>query len=176
MKTLISGIALILLFLQFNIFQLDFDSHLRALEELKFQAEDCAVAGAMCTKNESYSFGNIIYDIDDSESKIRSLLIDNMKLDDEMNAKDDSWWVGQVNYNVYYYDDSGYCTKMCNGKEMSKDPFSYGKLYCDEVNGYKYLVKAPTVIVRLEVDSIRHRTRWVDWVDLVRVASYEYDG
>lgn len=174
MKALISGVSLIILFLHFNLFQLDFDSHLRALEKIKFQSEDCAVAGALCVKDEYYALGKMVYDIEKSEKSIRSLLIKNLKLNDDMSPVDNSWWVGEVHYNVFYYDDTGQIIHMRDGKEISRALFDYGDIYHDVITNYEYFIAHPTVVVRLEVDGVRHRSNWFDWGKLVRVSSYEY--
>ncbi len=174
MKALISGIAILILLIQFNFFQLDFDSYIRAMETLKFQAEDCSVAGALCTEDDSFGIGQILYDIQQSEDKIRELLIKNMDLNSTMCSNDTSYWMGKVDYTVWYYDDDFECVKTQNGKEVERYLFSYGDVFHDDVTGYEYLIVNPTVIVRLEVDGIHHRTEWIKWNRITRVASYEY--
>ncbi len=174
MKVLITGIAILILLLQFNLFQLDFDRYLRAIDDLKFQAEDCAVAGTLCIVDDEFAVGNIVYDISQSEVIIYNLLMENMNLSTAMHANGDSYWLGTLDYTIWYYDDSGLCTKTHNGAVVSKQMFDYGNIFYDEISGYQYLISSPMVIVRLDIAGIKHRTNWITWHNIRRMASYEY--
>jgi len=172
-KPLIVGAAFMILLTLFNVFQVDQDTYIRSQTLVKILADDAAAGGGLFFEETSYGSGLKIYDKLKSESMIKVLIQNNMKLDSDRIPLQPSTWTGQVDYHCYYFDDSHKYLKYKNGVFISQENFNYNTLFTEPLTDYKKLITEPTIIVTIETAPPRNRTSWISWPSIIRSSAYE---
>ncbi|MGD9679239.1 MAG: hypothetical protein AB7V16_12935 [Vulcanibacillus sp.] len=159
MKSLIVGVALILLYTIFIIYQDDSNTYQRELERLKQVADECASSGALYFYENQYSEGYKVINQTETINAIEYILKYNLKLDDNFNPLSISYWKEHITYNAYFFDDSN-----------TSFPF----LYTDPYTGGQKLITEPSVVVIINAGYGDFRLSFLDLNDSIRSSSYEY--
>lgn len=173
MKSLISGIAVVVLLMVFNVFQVEHDRYLRAQEYIKVQCDDMAAGGALFFQEDEYARGRKIFDKEVSEGIIKQLIISNLKLDNSLIPRQDSFWES-IEYETYYIDDSGYMVTYQNGVFKELDAFEYSSYLSTQETGEIKLITEPTVVVVVWAKYTIEQCGWISWPEIVRSSAYEY--
>lgn len=173
MKAILTGVAFILLFSVFNVFQIEQDRFIRAQEHVKVLCDDVSAAGVLFFEEDDFSKGQKIFDQVQSEAVIKTLIQNNMKLSSDLSPRTDSFWKEPVTYWTYYFDESGYVTIRKNGVVTQKSSFTFGTLFTEPATKYIKLIKEPTVIAAIEVAYPVEMFNQVQWPKVVRSSAYE---
>jgi hypothetical protein len=161
MKSLIVGLALSILFVSFTIYQQDHNSYIRALESLKYVADECSASASLYFDKSEYAEGRMVFNQSEGIKAIEYILKKGLKLDDSLNPLPNTYWTEQVDYKVYFYDDSN-----------STFPF----LFVDPDTSFTKTISEPTVIVTINAGKPRYRLSFITASDAIRSSSYEYEG
>ncbi len=176
MKTLIVGLAIAILYSAFLIFQMDNNLYLVKLEELKAVSNECSAAAALYYDAYEYREGLKVFNRKEGNKAIRHLILNNLKLDENFYPKVGSYWRDRIEYNVFYIDDSGFIYEYHNNGYLGREPFSYGRLYTDSVEGYQKVITEPTVIVTIVAGKPKYRLSLLGLQEIcaARSSAYEY--
>lgn len=174
MKQLIFGLAIIILWTGFSIFQIDNNRFLRYQEDLKYQANECSNTAALYYDTDQFGEGKKVFDRTRANNAIEEIIKLNMKLDNNLEPNTNSYWTEAIEYYVYYFDDSG-ITRTYKNKVLEKQAaFSYGSLFTEPLTGYKKLITEPTAIVTINAGKAYYRLSFIDTGDVIRTSAYEY--
>lgn len=160
MKSYIIGISLFVLFAIFTIFQVDYNKHQEQLYLLKYIAEEAAAAAAQFTVVEHYKDGYLVFNQEAGDLAARRVLKESMNLNNSLLPINNYYWVEQVEYTVYYFDDFN-----------TNYPYHFNS---QEIN-FEIIVSAPTVIVIINAGQPEYSlTKSVP--DLIAVAAHEWQA
>ncbi len=176
MKTYIVGVALVVLMILFNSFQVEHDTYFRAQNRVKEVCDDAAGAGALIYEADAYGTGVRVYDKAGAEAIIKTLIMKNMHLKADATPEADAFWVDKIKYATYYIDDSHALTVYKNGQYVRSSAFSYHSIFTEPDTGYEKLITEPTVIVTIEAQYPVRGASWMRWPAIIRSSAYEdYD-
>lgn len=163
MKPLITGLALIIVFSIFAVFQNDNNTYLRQLEYIKYTADECAATANLYYISKDYHNGKKVFNRDECEKAIRDIIVTNLSLNDDLSPLSQSYWTDKITYNVYYYDDSNTI---------------YPFLFTDSLTGYMSSINKPTVIVTITAGRPRFRLNFLQELNIIAIRSsaYEYQN
>ena len=106
-----------------------------------------------------------------------SILRDRLDMSIENNWKDDnSYWMEQIQYKVYFYDDSEICKVYDNGSFEREETFTYGDSHKDDWTTYNTVISDPTVVITINAGLARFRLKSLDPLpDIIRSSSHEWE-
>lgn len=160
MKPLIVGMAIVLLFTAFILFQQDHNKYIRELERLKFIADECSASASLFFDTVEFSEGRKVFNRTESIKALEYILKANLKLDDELKPLPNNYWRDTVKYDVYFFDEGN-----------TTFPF----LFTDPKTNYVKTLVEPTVIVTINTGKPRYRLSFVTLTDTIRSSAYEYE-
>ncbi len=174
MKALIVGLAIAILYSIFLVFQMDNNLYLLKLEELKTVSNECSATAALFYDVNEFKEGRKIFNQEEGNKAIKYLISNNLKLNENMNPT--LYWSDRIEYYVYYFDDSGFMSAYHNELHIKTEPFSYGNIYTDSIEGYKKVITEPIVIVTISAGKPQYRLTFLDLKEIhgVRSSAYEY--
>lgn len=177
MKPLIVGLAVIILYSMFIVYQQDNNMYIRQLENLKYVADEAAASGALFFDEVEYSEGRKVYKKSESNKAIEFMIKDLLKLDNSFKPLSNSYWSDTIEYDVYYFDDSKTMTQYKNNNLVKIEPFSsYGFMFEDPKAVYIKYIDEPTVIVTINAGKPNFRLSFINTTDTYRSSGYEYLG
>lgn len=159
MKTFLFSIAMIIMYIIFITYQVDNNTYIRQLDELKVLVDECAATASLYYDEEAFSKGNIIYNQKEGIKAIEYLIKYCLKLDNNFVPNDHSYWQDTIKYDVFFMDDSN---------------TSFPYLFQDSYRGYTKLITNPTVVVVIDAGRARFRLEFLESKNAIRVSSYEY--
>jgi hypothetical protein len=107
------------------------------------------------------------------KGQITSLL----SVDNSLTPVDSSYWSEQIEYKVYFYDDSEICKVYFNGSFEREVAFTYGSTHEDDWTSYNIVISDPTVVVSINAGPARFRVKFLDLLqDIIRNSSHEWKG
>jgi len=172
-KALFVGCAFLILFSLFNVYQLEQDRFIRAQEQVKILCDDASVAGALFLDDTAYSKGLNVFDQSLSEPVIKNLITHNMRLDSNLIPLGDSFWVSEIEYWTYYFDDNNIVYVYRNGKLIKQEVFVKGTIFTEPLTDYMKIIKEPTVITTIKVEYPSRQLEFLNWPYIVRSSAYE---
>lgn len=159
MKPLIVGLAIVILFTAFTIYQQDNNTYIRQLEYLKYIADECADSAALYYNTTEFGEGRKVFNQDEGIKAIEYMLKDYLNLYDDLTPKDNSYWVDPIEYNVYFFDYSN---------------TTFPTLFTEPITGYVKSITEPTVVVTINAGRPKFRLPFLSADDAVRTSAYEY--
>lgn len=107
MKNVMLGVATILIYL--IIITTTFDSKMFIMQanELGYVAQELSATGTLFLDFEDYADGNLGLHDEQAMLAIEDQIKTLMRLDDNFQPKENSYWQDQVNFRVHFYDDKG---------------------------------------------------------------------
>ncbi|GEM_PF-6604124 len=177
MKNLILGIALVLIFSLFSVYQSDSNRLSEHKEALKYAADEAAATAGLFYRQEEYAEGRKVFDDEKANEKLRSVTRKNLKLDEEMKPLEGGYWTDKLHYEVVYFDDSLKKRVYKDGNYISTESFSYGDVFEDVTCGYIKVITEPAVAVMFHAGKPGMRLPFLkDIVTVSETSLYEYVG
>lgn len=159
MKPFITGMAMFLLSMVFTVYQHDYNLHQEQIYNLKFAAEESAAAAAQYLFDDGYSEGMLVFNQLEGEKAARYILQEQLKLDDNLVPRENSYWQEQIQYTIEFLDDSN-------------TVFPY--LYEHSTASLVLTLTEPTVIIAVNTGKPRYRIFSSLYLpSSIRVAAYE---
>lgn len=161
MKPFIFGIAAFLLAITCYCFTHDFNLNKQQLVDLKTVCEEASVAGTLFYFSDGFSSGSITFNQEESTKAIEAIIISMLRLDENMNPTQQSYWADQVSYKVHFFDDSN---------------TTYPYLFVDPDTSYTHLIKSPTVVVTINAGKGRYSLQFLKGgPDNIRSAAHTWE-
>lgn len=162
MKAFLVGAAALILSLFFYSFNNDFNLNKHASNNLRYVCEEASVAGTLFQQKNQFSIGKIVFNQEESLKAIEAVIISMLKLDENLNPTDASYWQDHIIYKAYFYDDSN-----------TVYPF----LFTDPDTGFVYLVKNPSIIVTINAGKARYSLKFLrNGAENIRSAAHTWEG
>lgn len=161
MKPLIVGLALAILYTSFMIYQQDNNQFIRALEDLKYVADECSDSASLFYNTSQFGKGKKTFNQIEGKKAIKDILKKNLNLDDTLTPLPGGYWTETIEYDVYFFDDSN-------------TTFPY--LFTDPKTSYSKTLTEPTVIVTVNAGKPRFRLSFLNPSDAIRSSAYEYES
>jgi len=174
-KVFIITVAVVILYSFTVVFTQDYRQAQRNSYRLKYVCEELSATGASFFDREEYSEGYTIFDTEEGIKAIREQLTSLLSVDSNMAPVANSYWSENIEYKVYFYDDSGICKIYANGSLEREEAFSYGDLHKDDWTSYNTVISDLTVVVTINAGPGRFRLKFLDTLpDIIRSASHEW--
>lgn len=166
-----------MLMILFCIYQADMNLLLQKQEFLKYHADEAANTASLHFDEEKYADGLKVFNDSEANAALRDIVKANLKLNDDLSPLDNTYWVDNLSYTAYYYDDSLIKREYRDGMLISETDFSYGEMFTDPKTGHSKLISEPTVIVTLNAGQPRVRLEFLQGkVTVSQTSAYEYLG
>lgn len=173
MKTMIVGIAIIIIFTFFNIFQFDTNLMQRQQERLKFVADDISNAGSLYYDKTAFGNGRKVFVDATANVKMEELLKMNLKLNNSFLPLG-GYWKDTIKWTSYFFDDTNTMRVYQNGISLSTSAIVFPYLFTEPLTGYVKLITEPTVIVTINAGKPQFRLPFLTKQDIIRTSAYEY--
>jgi len=175
-KIFIITVAVVILYSFTVVFTQDYRQAQRNSYRLKYVCEELSATGASFFDREEYSEGYTVFDTEEGIKAIREQLISFLSVDSDLAPLDNSYWSKNIEYKVYFYDDSGICKVYANGSPEREEAFTYGDQHKDDWTSYNTVISDPTVIVTINAGPGRFRLIFLDPLpDIIRSASHKWE-
>jgi len=175
-KIFIITVAVVILYSFTVVFTQDYRQAQRNSYRLKYVCEELSAAGASFFDREEYSEGYTIFDTEEGIRAIGDQLTNLLSVDSSMTPVANSYWSKNVEYKVYFYDDSGICRVYTNGSPDREEAFTYGDSHKDDWTSYNIVISDPTVVVTINAGPGRFRLKFLDPLpDIIRSSSHEWE-
>jgi len=176
-KIFIITVAVIILYSFTVVFTQDYRQAQRNSYRLKYVCEELSCTGASFFDREEYSEGYTIFDTEEGINTIGDQLTSLLSVESSMTPAANSYWSKNMQYKVYFYDDSGICRVYTNGSPEREEAFTYGDLHKDDWTSYNTVISDPTVVVTINAGPGRFRLKFLDPLpDIIRSSSHEWEG
>jgi len=174
-KIFIITVAVIILYSFTIVFTQDYRQAQRNSYRLKYICEELSATGASFFDREEYSEGYTVFDTEEGIKAMREQLTSLLSVDGNMMPIENSYWSKNIEYRVYFYDDSGVCKFYANGNLEREEAFAYGDLHKDDWTLYNIVISDPTVVVTINGGPGRFRLKFLDPLpDIIRSSSHEW--
>ena len=148
----------------------------KSAEVGKYVCEELSATGAAFFDREEYSDGYTIFKTEEGINAIKDQLTSLLSVDSSMTPVENSYWSKNIEYKVYFYDDSGICKVYTNGSLDKEEAFTYGDLHKDDWTSYNTVISDPTVVVTINAGPRRFRLKFLDSIpDIIRSSSHEWE-
>jgi len=175
-KIFIITVAVVILYSFTVVFTQDYRQAQRNSYRLKYVCEELSATGASFFDREEYSEGYTTFDTEEGIRAIREQITSLLSVDSNMAPVDNSYWSENIEYKVYFYDDSGICKVYANGSLEREEAFVYGDLHKDDWTPYNTVISDPAVVVTINAGPGRFRLKFLDPLpDIIRSASHEWE-
>jgi len=176
-KIFIITVAVIILYSFTVTFTQDYRQAQRNSYRLKYVCEELSATGASFYDLEGYSDGYTIFNTGEGIRAIKEQITSLLSVDSSMVPAENSYWSKDIEYKVFFYDDSGICKVYANGSLERREAFNYGDLHKDDWTSYNIVISDPTVVVTINAGPGRFRLKFLNSIpDIVRSASHEWEG
>jgi len=176
-KIFIITVAVIILYSFTVTFTQDYRQAQRNSYRLKYVCEELSATGASFYDLEEYSDGYTIFNTGEGIRAIKEQISSLLLVDGSMDPVENSYWSKDIEYKVYFYDDSGIYKVYSNGSFEREESFTYGDMHEDDWTSYNTVISDPTVVVTINAGPGRFRLKFLDPLpDIVRSASHEWEG
>jgi len=175
-KIFIITVAVVILYSFTVVFTQDYRQAQRNSYRLKYVCEELSATGASFFDREEYSEGYTVFDAGEGIKAIGDQLTNLLSVDSSMTPVANSYWSKNIEYRVYFYDDSGICRVYTNGSPEREEAFNYGDLHKDDWTSYNTVISNPTVVVTINAGPGRFRLKFLDPLpDIIRSSSHEWE-
>ena len=176
MKIFIITIAVVIVYSFTMVFTQDYRQAQRNSYRLKYVCEELSATGASFYDLEYYSEGYTIFNTEEGVKAIGDQLTNLLSVESSMTPVNNSYWSKNMQYKVYFYDDSGICKVYTNGIPEREEAFTYGDLHKDDWTPYNTVISEPTVVVTINAGPGRFRLKFLNpLLDIIRSASHEWE-
>jgi len=174
-KIFIITVAVVILYSFTVVFTQDYRQAQRNSYRLKYVCEELSATGASFFDREEYSDGYTIFNTYEGIGAIKNQLTSLLSVDSSRVPAANSYWSKNIEYKVYFYDDSGICKVYTNGNLEKEESFNYGDLHKDDWTSYNMVISYPTVVVTINAGPGKFRLKFLDLIpDTIRSSSHEW--
>ena len=176
MKVFIVTVAVVILYSFTLVFTEDYRQAQRNSYRLKYVCEELSSTGAAFYDQEKFGEGYTVFNTDEGIKAIKDQITKLLSVDSDLTPVANSYWSKNMEYKVYFYDDSGICKVYNNGILEREEPFSYGSEHKDDWTSYNEVISDPTVVVTINAGPSRFRLKILDPIpDMIRSSSHEWE-
>jgi hypothetical protein len=176
-KIFIITVAVVIVYSFTMVFAQDFRQAQRNSYRLKYVCEELSATAASFYDLEDYSDGYTIFDTEEGINAIKEQITSLLSVDSSLTPVDNSYWSEQIDYKVYFCDDSEICKVYFNGSFEREEAFTYGTTHEDDWTAYNIVISDPTVVVSINAGPARFRVKFLDLLpDIIRSSSHEWKG
>jgi len=169
MKIFIVTVAVVILYTFTLVFKEDYRQAQRVSYRLKYVCEELSATGASFYDQEKYGEGYTVFNTDEGIKAIKDQITHLLSVDSGLTPASNSYWSKNMEYKVYFYDDSGICKVYTNGILEREEPFSYDSEHKDDWTSYNEVIGDPTVVVTINAGPSRFRIKILDPIpDMIR--------
>ena len=177
MKVFIVTVAVIILYSFIVVFSQDYRQAQRVSYRLKYACEELSCTGASFYDQEEYGEGYTIFNTDEGIKAIGEQITNLLSVDSSLAPVENSYWSKNMEYMVYFYDDSDICKVYKNGNFDREESFSYGQQHKDDWTNYNTVISDPIVVVTINAGPGRFRLKILDPIpDTIRSSSHEWES
>jgi len=177
MKVFIVTVAVVILYSFIVVFSQDYRQAQRNSYRLKYVCEELSATGASFYDQEEFGEGYTIFNTDEGIEAIKDQMVNLLSVDSDLTPVANSYWSKNMEYKVYFYDDSEICKVYTNGEIEREEPFSYGSAHKDDWTSYNEVIIDPTVVVTINAGPSRFRIKILDPIpDTIRSSSHEWEA
>ena len=177
MKIFIITVAVVILYSFTLSFTEDYRQAQRNNYRLRYVCEELSATGASFYDQEEFGEGNTIFNTDEGIKAIKDQITHLLSVDSNLVPVANSYWSENMEYKVYFYDDSGICKIYKNGYPEREEPFTYGSEHVDDWTSYNEVIGDPTVVVTINAGPSRFRIKIFDPIpDMIRSSSHEWEA
>ena len=176
MKIFIITVAVVMLYSFTMVFTQDYRQAQTNSYRLKYVCEELSATGASFFDREKYSDGYTVFKTDEGINAIKDQLTNLLSVESSRAPVANSYWSKNIEYKVYFYDDSGICKVYTNGSPDREKAFTYGDLHKDDWTLYNVVISDPTVVVTINAGPGRFRLKFLGpLLDIIRSSSHEWE-
>ena len=176
MKVFIVTVAVVILYSFTVVFTQDYRQAQRNSYRLKYACEELSSTGASFYDQEKFGEGYTVFNTEEGIKAIGDQLTNLLSVDSSLAPVANSYWSKNMEYMVYFYDDSGICKVYTNGSPDREESFTYGDSHTDDWTSYNTVISDPTVVVTINAGPGRFRLKFLDPIpDIIRSASHEWE-
>jgi len=176
-KIFIITVAVVILYSFTVVFTQDYRQAQTNSYRLKYVCEELSCTGASFFDREDYSEGYTIFNTEEGLIAIKDQITNLLSVDGSLTPLDNSYWSKQLEYKVYFYDDSEICKIYSNGNFEREEAFAYNSTHEDDWTAYNTVISDPTVVVTINAGPARFRVKILDVIpDIIRSSSHEWEG
>jgi len=176
-KIFIITVAVVIVYSFTMVFAQDFRQAQRNSYRLKYVCEELSATAASFYDLEDYSDGYTIFNTEEGINAIKDQITSLLSVDSSLIPVDNSYWSEQIQYMVYFYDDSEICKVYSNGSFEREEAFAYGSIHEDDWTSYYTVISDPTVVVSINAGPPKFRVKFLDLLpDIIRSSSHEWKG
>jgi len=176
-KIFIITVAIVIVYSFTMVFAQDYRQAQRNSYRLKYVCEELSATAASFYDLEDYSEGYTIFNTEEGIGAIKEQITSLLSVDRSLIPVDNSYWLENMEYKVYFYDDSEICKVYFNGSFEREEAFTYGTTHEDDWTSYNTVISDPTVVVTINAGPPRFRVKFLDEIpDIIRSSSHEWRG
>jgi len=176
-KIFIITVAVVIVYSFTMVFTQDCRQAQRNSYRLKYVCEELSATGASFYDLKDYSEGYTIFNTEEGIAAIKEQITSLLSVDSGLAPLDNSYWSKQLEYKVYFYDDSEICKVYFNGSFEREEAFTYGSTHEDDWTSYNTVISDPTVVVSINAGPARFRVKFLESLpDIIRSSSHEWKG
>jgi len=177
MKVFIVTVAVVILYSFTLTFTEDYRQAQRVSYRLKYVCEELSATGASFYNQEKFGEGYTVFNTDEGIKAIKDQITNLLSVDSDLTPVANSYWSKNMEYKVYFYDDSGICKVYTNGDLEREESFTYGSEHKDDWTSYNEVIGDPTVVVTINAGPSRFRLKILDPIpDTIRSSSHEWEA
>jgi len=176
-KIFIITVAVVIVYSLTMVFAQDYRQAQRNSYRLKYVCEELSATGASFYDLEDYSEGYTIFNTEEGINAIKEQMTNLLSVDRSLTPADNSYWSENMEYKVYFYDDSVICKVYFNGSFEREEAFIYGSAHEDDWTSYNTVISDPIVVVTINAGPARFRVKFLELLpDIIRSSSHEWRG
>ena len=176
MKIFIVTVAIVILYSFTLVFGQDYRQAQRNSYRLKYVCEELSATGASFYDQEKFGEGYTVFNTEEGIKAIKDQLTNLLSVDSSLVPVANSYWSKNMEYKVYFYDDSLICKVYTNGTLEREESFAYGSEHKDDWTSYNTVINDPTVVVTINAGPGRFRLKILDLIpDMIRSSSHEWE-
>lgn len=175
MKMYIVGFALLIIFTSFFSFQMTTDKFTEMQDVVKTAANDAADAAALLYDVDRYAGGEKVFNKEDGNKAILSIIKGNLKLEDGMMFQNPVLREA-CHYTTYFVDGTGEVSKYQDGLFVSSQTITFPFEFIEGNTNYTKTITEATVIVTIDAGKFDYPLAIIKDPKLIRTSGYEYIG
>ncbi|OAH58660.1 hypothetical protein AWH48_16820 [Domibacillus aminovorans] len=146
MKEFIIGIAMVLVFTIFTIYQQDSNIHREQMQALKSITQEAAAAAAQHYVSDEYGDGNYSFNEEEGRKAAEAIIRSSLKLDAELRPTSKSYWhkVSKVTYDITFLDHNDFTA------------FPQNYQYIHPSGSMDFILYGPSVIVTISTGKANY--------------------
>ncbi len=178
MKPLITGSALVIVFIIVFSFQTDNYEYRLNTKKLKNCSDEAAYSASLYYNQVEKSNGKTVFLEDDGIKAIEHVIKSWLKLDENLMPTNESYWTDAISYKAYFYDDDLRCNVYINGIRSPSEEFDfvYPFLHEDDELDYVKTIGNANVIVKINAGKAKFTLDFIVEPVVIRTSSYEYSN